>query len=68
MNNAQASATLDQITELLLTIKALATWENGAVISLDSLQVLELVQAILSDEPERELLDLLDGDETFTIG
>ncbi len=67
MNNAQASATLDQITELLLTIKALATWENGAVISLDSLQVLELVQAILSDEPEVELLDLLDGDETFTI-
>ncbi len=68
MNNAEASAKLDQIKELLNEITPLATWENGAVISIDSLDILELAQSILNDEPEGELLDLLDGDETFTIG
>jgi len=66
--NAESSAKLDQIKELLNDITPLATWENGAVISTDSLEILELVQSILNDEPEGELLDLLDGDETFTIG
>lgn len=66
--NAESSAKLDQIKELLNEITPLATWENGAVISTDSLETLELVQSILNDEPEGELLDLLDGDETFTIG
>jgi hypothetical protein len=66
--NAESSAKLDQIRELLNEITPLATWENGAVISTDSLETLELVQSILNDEPEGELLDLLDGDETFTIG
>ena len=66
--NAESSAKLDQIKELLNEITPLATWENGAVISTDSLETLDLVQSILNDEPEGELLDLLDGDETFTIG
>jgi len=66
--NAESSAKLDQIKELLNEITPLATWENGSIISTDSLETLELVQSILNDEPEGELLDLLDGDETFTIG
>jgi hypothetical protein len=64
--NAESSAKLDQIRELLNEITPLATWENGAVISIDSLETLELAQSILNDEPEGDLLDLLDGDETFT--
>ncbi len=68
MTNAETSAKIDQIKDLLNEVTPLATWENGAVISTDSLETLELVQSILNDEPEGDLLDLLDGDETFTIG